>query len=380
MNVLLVEHATSFGVERVSQGILTEGFSLLRLLCRDFTRSGDSVHVALHPSLGEYEAYLEYDVLHVVEPSTGFPGFLDSFDDVFDKSYVLAPDDVLPDYVRAMDNAGLVHLNSSAGACQIAGDKGKTNEILFKENIPTPQQVNPDSVIPFIAKPVSGTGCDNTHLIKPSNNASIISSLEGILCQEYVDGVHASVILSGDGAGFKPVCLNEQVITISQEGVLCYEGGFTPLAHELKRASFKLAVKCCNLIPGLSGLIGVDFVLSDKPYVIEVNPRLVTSALGLSRISKVNIADLIKGKAAGKPDFTGVSFYTHIKPTKYSKPYKIAPCDFMAIKGVWSPPIIPTDSSGNQESHGFALVWGETRDKALESYKSLKETIKGEVK
>ncbi|MFH1789272.1 MAG: ATP-grasp domain-containing protein [Candidatus Altiarchaeota archaeon] len=366
MNVLLVEHATSFGFDGVSPGILTEGFSMLRLLCRDFSRAGDRVHVALNSSLGEYGVFLDYDELHLVDGKSRFEALLDSLEGKVDSSYVLAPDHLLAGYVRGLEDAGLSHMNSSPGAVEVAADKLKTHKVLVGNGIPTPRQVNERS-FPFIVKPSSGSGCENTRLVKSTEEYGSPEFTEGMMCQAYVEGVNASVILAAAGGEFKPVCLNEQVISMSGDGVLSYGGGFTPLDHPLRDESFRLAVTCCEAIPGLCGLVGVDLVLSERPCVIEVNPRLVTSALGLSRVSGLNMADLIKGRMPGKTGFNGVSFYSHIKAFNHVRLDSRSPGDFMGMDELWAPPM----RMDKTESLGFAVVWGKTRGAALDAYASL---------
>ena len=42
---------------------------------------------------------------------------------------------------------------------------------------------------------------------------------------------------------------------------------------------------------GCRGYAGVDIVLADKPYVVDVNPRPTTSLIGITRIMKAQIAD-----------------------------------------------------------------------------------------
>jgi predicted ATP-grasp superfamily ATP-dependent carboligase len=43
---------------------------------------------------------------------------------------------------------------------------------------------------------------------------------------------------------------------------------------------------------GLSGSYGIDFVLSEKPYVIEVNPRFQDTLECIERVYDTNVVDL----------------------------------------------------------------------------------------
>jgi len=66
-------------------------------------------------------------------------------------------------------------------------------------------------------------------------------------------------------------------------------------------------------------MAGVDIVLADKPYVVDVNPRPTTSLIGITRVMKVQIADLILKSAFGElpqnVEVKGVS--SHLKRMNY---------------------------------------------------------------
>ena len=52
-------------------------------------------------------------------------------------------------------------------------------------------------------------------------------------------------------------------------------------------------------LPGLRGYIGIDFVLTEgKPFVVDVNPRLTTSFVGLRGVAGFNVAEAIVNAVA----------------------------------------------------------------------------------
>ncbi len=49
---------------------------------------------------------------------------------------------------------------------------------------------------------------------------------------------------------------------------------------------FSIAERVVEAFPGLKGYIGIDFVLTEhKAFIVDVNPRLTTSYVGLREIS-----------------------------------------------------------------------------------------------
>ncbi|MFN4050400.1 MAG: ATP-grasp domain-containing protein, partial [Acinetobacter pittii] len=58
-----------------------------------------------------------------------------------------------------------------------------------------------------------------------------------------------------------------------------------------KEKIFEISKKACKIL-NLKGYIGIDFVIKDKIYLIEINPRITTSAIALQKSSNANIAKL----------------------------------------------------------------------------------------
>ena len=55
-----------------------------------------------------------------------------------------------------------------------------------------------------------------------------------------------------------------------------------------------MACSAVNAIPGMKGYVGVDLVLSnDSVWLIEINPRVTTSYIGLRQILSANLAEII---------------------------------------------------------------------------------------
>ncbi|MCD4799338.1 MAG: ATP-grasp domain-containing protein, partial [Methanosarcinales archaeon] len=52
------------------------------------------------------------------------------------------------------------------------------------------------------------------------------------------------------------------------------------------------------------GYVGVDIVLADKPWVIDVNPRPTTSIIGISKIMEEELGELILKAHSGDLPFS----------------------------------------------------------------------------
>ena len=74
------------------------------------------------------------------------------------------------------------------------------------------------------------------------------------------------------------------------------------------------------MILGCQGYCGVDVVVSDNVYVVDVNPRITTSIVGIAACMQEEIADILVSASKGDgPDmvhFRGSArFDTHGKVT-----------------------------------------------------------------
>ena len=66
------------------------------------------------------------------------------------------------------------------------------------------------------------------------------------------------------------------------------------LITRLSKKHLRVAEKVVGCFKGLRGYVGVDLVLAkEKVFVVDVNPRLTTSYVGLSRVANFNVAEAL---------------------------------------------------------------------------------------
>jgi predicted ATP-grasp superfamily ATP-dependent carboligase len=112
--------------------------------------------------------------------------------------------------------------------------------------------------------------------------------------EQYVPGLSVSVAaLTGpNGSTVLEPCRQR----ISDDGRLRYLGGELPLAHGLAQRARNLAERAIGALPATVGYVGLDMILGREPdgsgdVVIELNPRLTTSYVGLRACAKTNLAE-----------------------------------------------------------------------------------------
>jgi hypothetical protein len=153
-----------------------------------------------------------------------------------------------------------------------------------------------------VLKPVDGAGSQDTLLVAGPYDEPPPYPWPRRL-ERFVPGLAASVsLLCGAGGQVSLVPCRQ---LISDDGRLRYLGGELPLAAGLAARATTLAERAVAVLPPTSGYVGVDLVLGRNPYgsedfVIEVNPRLTTSFVGIRAAAKSNLAEAMVRVAQGE--------------------------------------------------------------------------------
>jgi predicted ATP-grasp superfamily ATP-dependent carboligase len=129
------------------------------------------------------------------------------------------------------------------------------------------------------------------------------STSKKFIVQKLLRGKAASVCVFSTGVKALSVTLNKQLVTLASPTKKSrYHGGVVPFNHQLERQALRIAEVAVEAIKGLKGYVGVDMILTEEnPIIIEINPRLTVSYIGLSRAMNFNPAEaivdsIIKGK------------------------------------------------------------------------------------
>jgi hypothetical protein len=221
---------------------------------------------------------------------------------------VIAPESggALERVSRWLDEAGVTLLGSRPAAIAVAADKWECSRRFAGAGLATPEtlRVAPRDAaaavrrlgLPVVLKPPDGAGCDGVALVHAEADLAAALALpalagaERILVQSWVAGEAASVSLLVAGRGAVPLSLNAQRLRV---GIPCaYEGGTVAIEHRRRDEAFDLAARAVGLVPGLRGYVGVDLVLApDGCFLVEINPRVTTSYVGLRRALAFNLAE-----------------------------------------------------------------------------------------
>jgi predicted ATP-grasp superfamily ATP-dependent carboligase len=228
-----------------------------------------------------------------------------------DAALVIGPetDGILSRLTERAEMGGIPLLGSSSSAAATAGNKAACSRLFDLADLPAPEtrtatfstapRVAAQMGLPLVIKPIDGAGSDGVCPVSQLSDLPEILALvrrstshEQILLQSRAVGIPASVSLLMAEGRCLPMSLNLQII--ESDSPFKYLGSQVPLDHPASRRAMELACSAAGLIPGLRGYVGIDMVLSDDlVQLIEINPRLTTSYIGLRRVARVNLAQAI---------------------------------------------------------------------------------------
>jgi predicted ATP-grasp superfamily ATP-dependent carboligase len=90
------------------------------------------------------------------------------------------------------------------------------------------------------------------------------------------------------------LCCNEQQVSFENAQFQLHECRVN-IQHRSLDKFQKLVEKIAQAIPGLWGYIGIDIIDSDVlgPVILEINPRLTTSYVGIHSATGINVAEQV---------------------------------------------------------------------------------------
>jgi predicted ATP-grasp superfamily ATP-dependent carboligase len=383
LKIIVYEHISGGGYaeQPIPPSVLSEGFGMLRCIVEDFKVAGHEVTVLMDSRLSKLSPPLSADCIVPVSYSEEPKKILKDIAKITDAIYIIAPEtgQTLQSLVELAEGTGKVSLNCEPQAIKRAADKTvlyetlqklrvspKTSVLNLDENLAIIKQtVKKGLCYPIVLKPADGAGCNGLSLVneEPQLARAIAkikaeSTSERFIAQEFINGQAASVSVLSTGKKAVALSLNKQNITLAgPNGASSYEGGTVPFDHWLKQEAFSVSQKIVEAFSGLRGYVGVDFVLTEhKAFVVDVNPRLTTSYVGLRKVEGFNVAQalldaVMKGILPAKPEIEGYASFSKVEtPTPSMAVYQKA----AKLSSVVSPPF-----ALNDYPQAVCLVLGE---------------------
>jgi tyramine---L-glutamate ligase len=401
MKVLLYEHVSSGGYagQPINSSLLSEGYGMLRGLTSDFKAAGYEVTVLLDSRIAQLNPLLDADQIVQIGPEGEADPSMEEVAESSDLAYVIAPEPnhLLQSIIECIETTSTLSLNCNAAAIEQVADKANVFDTASKLNLNFPKtltfqgnatgdtisgNISEKLTYPIVLKPAHTAGCgglsfvaSEDQLVGAVRKTKVESAFDNFLAQQYIDGIPVSVSVICNGDEAIPVSLNFQDITLASSTLSSYNGGLVPFDHILKKQAFDTAKHLVEAFRGLRGYVGVDLVLAkDGIFVMEINPRLTTSYIGLREVAEFNLADFIVNAV------TKNALPRNIKLKNYCTFKKIQVCTLSALawkqicneESVISPPFpIPNVNS----MYALIKTKGSSPSVASENLSSAKKCL-----
>ncbi|MDT8311468.1 MAG: ATP-grasp domain-containing protein [Methylophaga sp.] len=206
---------------------------------------------------------------------------------------LIAPetDGILQQLVEAVLDAGNTLLGSSPEVITLCSDKLHCSQYLLQHGLPTVETQPAEDWLnqplftgPIVCKPNDGAGCVDTFYFADENLATAYlqrlptAKRNQQIVQPFITAQAMSLSLFID-ASAQILSLNQQLINIDQQ--FSYLGANIAVAYPVTFCQTQaqlLVDQLLQIMPGLSGFIGIDILVNEQQvWIVDINPRLTSS-------------------------------------------------------------------------------------------------------
>jgi tyramine---L-glutamate ligase len=224
-----------------------------------------------------------------------------------DAIWIIAPEteNILFNFTKQAEKYNKLLLSSPSSAIAKTADKFQTFELLTANHIltiPTQRLIDLPGFkkleglpeFPFVIKPIDGVGCENTYLMTASllKDWQSCDNLNNFIIQPFIQGDALSISALFKRGQAHLICINCQHIQIKNQQFKL-SACEVNIAINDKSEFQNLLNQIAQAFPDLFGYVGIDLIVSDLIYVVEINPRLTSSYSGIRKALGLNIADLV---------------------------------------------------------------------------------------
>ncbi|KYK31354.1 MAG: hypothetical protein AYK19_16805 [Theionarchaea archaeon DG-70-1] len=220
------------------------------------------------------------------------------------------------------------------------------------------------------------------YVVKPkkSGGGVGIRRLSKYVVQKFVRGEHFSASFLGDGENGEMISMNEQLIGRREFGArkFWYCGNITPVFVD------KEVDEICEKFVeefGLKGSCGIDFVVNDGLYLMEVNPRPQATLEIVERAFGINIFLLHENAVKGELEEIGNPKRTWGKAILYAEEDVTMPdtCEWLDCSWIKDVPH-PFERILKSEPICTVIADGSDRDDCFEHLVRRTESVRAKMK
>ncbi|MGI9471935.1 MAG: ATP-grasp domain-containing protein [Rubripirellula sp.] len=304
MRIFIGEYVCGGGLanqdaQDIQNSLRLEGTAMLRSIVADLAEIAEAV-VPLDPRFGDTLTDSAATTISIDREQGLWTQWIDAAKEC-DAALIVAPesDGVMAKGVAMLRASGIDVIAGSGDFLRTASDKYLTAKTLSAAGVAHPLymtlsdrrlQDERETHSRFVVKPRDGCGTQKILTFDAFDEARAALEENSIL-QAWMPGQAVSIALvaSPTQQSYLPA-VSQHLADSNCE----YAGGQGPLNDDAQRRATALASRAIAAMPPtVRGFVGLDLLLADRPgedCVIEINPRLTTSYVGLRRMIHGNLA------------------------------------------------------------------------------------------
>ncbi len=301
MKILVFEYITGggFNNEALPDALAREGQLMLQALLDDLARLANIQPIVMLDE--RFTGRIKHPFATVtVSPQQDYQAvFLQEVSQCA-AVWPIAPefDGILETLCRDVEQLGKRLLTPSAAVVALTADKWQTYQRLTDFAVPTVATQRLDHCHyngsgEWMVKAIDGAGCRDSYLIKQRQDWPVLDKPnDQYIIQPHLSGDKISLsALFAHGRGYL-LCVNRQYFQLIDQ---YYHLTRIDVNYCQNATSHQaLLDKIAHAMPELSGYAGVDLIASqDGLLVLEINPRLTTSYVGIYNATGINVAEQV---------------------------------------------------------------------------------------
>jgi len=311
MKLFIYEHITSGALsnETLPASLQREGNMMLQALIEDFIQLADIKIIILRDHRLEAINIINQAINCIIVDDKAT--FKQAYKDATQEADCILPiapetENILFNIQTSILAEGKQLLSSQPSATALCTDKYRCYQSLASSAIPTPETIlasewslsTLESKSGYVTKPRDGAGSIDTLFFDDSAALtnflnSYDKDLKQFIVQPYITGIPISLCVLCNDTTIEVLATNNQHIDL-QENSFSFQGCTVNSAALSMELATNISQAIHNTIHGLWGFIGIDAIISNGHIVIvDINPRLTTSYIGLHKSLQINPAQLL---------------------------------------------------------------------------------------
>ncbi|MFW5736017.1 MAG: ATP-grasp domain-containing protein [Halanaerobium sp.] len=300
MKVFLLEYFLSQSRDdNQSKNFYIEAKNILSSLFKSFMKISDlSLETIINNDFTRDFKNFDYENINILSPNfknkAEYYSYLEKLDlHHFDYFLIIAPESsqILSKITKIMEDKNAKNLGSSSESIKKAANKWLLYKKFYKKDFKLPESklisrnnLNQDfSFYPAVIKKIYGAGSD----VKIVNNELELDKIDfdehqNYIIQKIIKGISGSISAVSNSSQMQILSINKQIIDLDD---FSYKGGIVNYNFPNQKKLKSLFLEVQKTYPGLNGYFGIDFIYADqKFYLLEVNPRITSSIIGLAEL------------------------------------------------------------------------------------------------